>query len=89
MYFSDLNVFFSKKSKTLTQILFNPEVSKGLDSNPDLDVSGMIEAIVTHCEDAFEKDVASNKAMGQFGANHILDKGKYNLRKGNISHVIY
>jgi hypothetical protein len=57
--------------------LFNTGVAKCLETNPDLDVSGMIDAIVSHCEEAFEKDVASNKAMGQFGANHILAKGTF------------
>jgi hypothetical protein len=41
----------------------------------DADVKSLIEAVVAHCEAALASDVESNVAMGQFGADHIRQRG--------------
>ena len=53
---------------------FISAVAHKLFDKDGVDVTEMIDKLVTHCEDAFVKDVDGNKAMGQFGANHILQK---------------
>ena len=53
---------------------------------PTFDVETFVQAVVKHCEESFDYDVRSNRAMGDFGAEHIVQKGLdsiciFNLRR--------
>ena len=58
----------------MTELVTSSSSSSNVDV--DVDVDGLIDVVVKHCEASFHYDVASNQAMGNFGAEHIVQRGE-------------